>query len=221
MSKAAIFDLDGTLINTIKDLTTAFNIAIATVGEAPKTEEQYRQYIGSGSLNVLKLIFAESNKSYSIEELEKMLHIFMVEYEKLDDKETVPYEGITELIVKLKNDGFKLAILSNKPHDPAVRCVKNVLNYNDYELIHGKSDTIPLKPSPDGLNYFIKTMGVEKENCFYIGDSDVDILTGKSAGVTNIGVTWGFRGRKELEGVGADYIVDTTDELYRILTEDK
>ena len=128
-----------------------------------------------------------------------------------------PYEGIPEMLKALKDRGIHLAVLSNKPDRQTVKVVKEIFGDNIFDYAQGQKDGIRRKPAPDGVWYLMEQMQVSKEECLYIGDSEVDLATGKAAGMKTILVSWGFRGRKALEEDGADCIVDSVDEILEIM----
>ena len=128
-----------------------------------------------------------------------------------------PCEGVSEMLYKLKKQGVKLAVLSNKPHCQAVKAVHAIYGEKLFDWVQGQKDEIPRKPDPAGVFYVAKKLGVDYKECLYVGDSEVDVVTGKNAGVKTIAVTWGFRTKEELMIAGAQYMIDKAEKLQEYL----
>ena len=128
-----------------------------------------------------------------------------------------PCEGVPEMLYKLKEQGVKLAVLSNKPHCQAVKVVHAIYGEKLFDWVQGQKDEIPRKPDPAGVFYVAKKLGVDYKECLYVGDSEVDVVTGKNAGVKTIAVTWGFRTKEELMIAGAQYMIDKAEKLQEYL----
>lgn len=208
-----IFDLDGTLLNTIGDLCDSTNYALTTHGFPSRSIEEVTSFVGNG---VQKLIERSVPLGTSPEKTQLVLNSFRDYYKEHMQDKTEPYEGIIELLTELKSRGVKTAIVSNK-YDAAVRNLKS-----DYfeELIQeaiGESPTVPKKPAPDSVYTALNLLHAQKEECLYVGDSDVDMLTAQNAGVTSVGVTWGFRSRECLQQAGAKHIIKHPLELLNLL----
>ena len=212
--EAVIFDLDGTLIDTLEDLKDSINFALEQHGMPERSLEEVRTFVGNG---VKKLVFRSVPENTSEELRESCLKAFKAHYITNSMNKTRPYNGICELIKKLKEKGVKLAVVTNKTQD-AADAIMNEFFKDDFEIIIGQIDGVAQKPQPDGVWYAIEKLGASKQNSVYIGDSEVDCLTAKNSGIPIIGVTWGFRGRKVLEENNADYIVDSPEEILNIIT---
>lgn len=212
--EAVIFDLDGTLIDTLEDLKDSINFALKQHGMPERSLEEVRSFVGNG---VKKLVFRSVPENTSDELRESCLKAFKAHYITNSMNKTRPYNGICELIKKLKEKGVKLAVVTNKTQD-AADGIMNEFFKDDFEIIIGQIDGVAQKPQPDGVWYAIEKLGASKQNSVYIGDSEVDCLTAKNSGIPIIGVTWGFRGRKVLEENNADYIVDSPEEILNIIT---
>lgn len=212
--EAVIFDLDGTLIDTLEDLKDSINFALEQHGMPERSLEEVRTFVGNG---VKKLVFRSVPENTSEELRESCLKAFKAHYITNSMNKTRPYSGICELIKKLKEKGVKLAVVTNKTQD-AADGIMNEFFKDDFEIIIGQIDGVAQKPQPDGVWYAIEKLGASKQNSVYIGDSEVDCLTAKNSGIPIIGVTWGFRGRKVLEENNADYIVDSPEEILNIIT---
>ena len=214
--KACIFDLDGTLTNTLESMTYSVNLTLKEMGLSQITKDQCRMFVGNGArvLIVESLKVSGDPKASRIEEGMKI-------YGRIFDQNctyhVTLYEGIPEMLKALKDRGIHLAVLSNKPDRQTVKVVKEIFGDNIFDYAQGQKDGIRRKPEPDGVWYLMEQMQVSKEECLYIGDSEVDLATGKAAGMKTILVSWGFRGRKALEEDGADCIVDSVDEILEIM----
>lgn len=207
-----IFDLDGTLLDTLLDLANAVNFAMRAKGYPERTTEEVRSFIGNGIKVLIKRSVPEntSEKDYA-----EALEIFTKYYLEHIADNTKPYDGITQVVETLRSNGCKVAVLSNKAHVAAQAVVKDFFG-DIFDVVVGKMDEFPSKPEPDSLFYTIKTLGVKPEDCVYIGDSDVDVLTAHNAGLPCIGVTWGNRDEDVLVASGAEYIARTPNEILDI-----
>ena len=189
-----IFDLDGTLTDTLESLVYATNQTLENLGLNPITVEQCRMFVGNGARKLaMKLylkIFSE-NCLYHVK----------------------PYEGILELLKNLRERGIRLAVHSNKPHEQAVDVVRNIFGDGIFDIVQGQEEGLARKPDPAGVVRIAGQMGVDIKDCIYIGDSEVDIQTGANAGIPAVGAAWGFRGRTLLSEAGAKIIIDRPEEL--------
>ena len=191
MYKVAIFDLDGTLLNTLKDLADACNFALRSHGFSEHQIDEYKYFLGNGVYKLVERALPMDKKDG--ETVDKVLTEFKKYYEKHKSDFTKPYDGIEELLIALKEIGIKTAVVSNKPHEFAVEIVERYFA-KSFDIVFGKREGYLAKPDPttviETLNYF----ECKKEEAVYIGDSDVDMFTGKNAGIFSIGAAWGFRG---------------------------
>ncbi len=211
--KAVVFDLDGTLIDTLEDLRDSVNYALEKHDMPERSLDEIRRFVGNG---IGKLI-SRSVKENTPEELEKsVLKVFKAHYLENSMNKTRPYNGIPELVKRLKEMGVKIAVVTNKTQDAAIN-IMNAFFKDDFEIIIGQVDGMAQKPQPDGVWRAMEKLGATKQNSVYVGDSEVDCLTAKNSGIPIIGVNWGFRGRKTLEENNADYIVDSPDEIIEIV----
>ncbi|OYP12817.1 phosphoglycolate phosphatase [Lachnotalea glycerini] len=215
MYKACIFDLDGTLTDSVESIAYSANRAIQEYGFNPNPVEAYKMFAGDGADKMLKrsLIAAGDTNLFYFEQVKQR-------FQDLFAKDCMymvkPYDGIVELLIELKNKNIKLAVLSNKPHNRAVDVVETIFGKNYFDIIIGQSDHINKKPSPDGALIIADELSLLTNECLYIGDTDTDMLTGKAANMFTVGVTWGFRDRQELIENHADYIIDSPLELLEI-----
>lgn len=209
MIKTVIFDLDGTLLNTLEDLKDATNFALSKFGYPERSLEEVRCFVGNG---VKKLI--ERAVPDNCENIDECLCVFKQNYSENMCNHTAPYNGILKILSDLKSYGVKIGVVSNK-FDSAVKdlCKKYFGDLVDVAI--GQADDVPKKPAPDGVFKAMKELNAEKNSTVYVGDSDVDVETAKNANLTSIGVTWGFRNRKDLEG--ADFIIDNPCDIINIV----
>ena len=214
--KACIFDLDGTLTNTLESMTYSVNLTLKEMGLSQITKDQCRMFVGNGA----RVLIEESLKVSGDPEasrIEEGMKIYGRIFDQNCTYHVTPYEGIPEMLKALKDRGIHLAVLSNKPDRQTVKVVKEIFGDNIFDYAQGQKDGIRRKPEPDGVWYLMEQMQVSKEECLYIGDSEVDAATGKNAGLKTIGVLWGFRDRKTLETAGADHLIARPEELLQFV----
>ena len=214
--KACIFDLDGTLTNTLESMTYSVNLTLKEMGLSQITKDQCRMFVGNGA----RVLIEESLKvsgDPKASRIEEGMKIYGRIFDQNCTYHVTPYEGIPEMLKALKDRGIHLAVLSNKPDRQTVKVVKEIFGDNIFDYAQGQKDGIRRKPAPDGVWYLMEQMQVSKEECLYIGDSEVDAATGKNAGLKTIGVLWGFRDRKTLETAGVDDLIDRPDELLQFV----
>ena len=218
MIKTCIFDLDGTLINSLPAIAHFGNTALSAYGFPTHETEKYKYVVGDGAAVLVHRMLGE----YDTDENYKKVK---AEYDRLYESDvlynTFPYDGIKELLSNLKQNGIKIAVLSNKPHNVTSMVVTKLFGENTFDICFGQRDNIPKKPAPDGALIICKEIGCTKDEVIFIGDTNVDIRTGKNAGFTTIGVLWGFRDENELKEANADYIVSSTDKILDIVLNRK
>lgn len=209
MIKTVIFDLDGTLLNTLLDLKESTNYALRQFGYPERTLEEIRYFVGNGVRKLIERAVPENCGN-----VEECLDVFKKHYEKNMYNNTVSYNYIETMLKTLKSEGIKLGVVSNK-FDLAVKelCKKYYDGLVDIAIGQG-GDVLP-KPSPFGVYKAMKELGADKASTIYVGDSEVDVQTAQNANIPCIGVTWGFRGRAYLDG--ADYIIDDPCEIINIV----
>ena len=211
--KACIFDLDGTLTNTLESMTYSVNLTLKEMGLSQITKDQCRMFVGNGA----RVLIEESLKvsgDPKASRIEEGMKIYGRIFDQNCTYHVTLYEGIPEMLKALKDRGIHLAVLSNKPDR---QTVKEIFGDNIFDYAQGQKDGIRRKPEPDGVWYLMEQMQVSKEECLYIGDSEVDAATGKNAGLKTIGVLWGFRDRKTLETAGADHLIERPEELLQFV----
>lgn len=214
--KACIFDLDGTLTNTLESMTYSVNLTLKEMGLSQITKDQCRMFVGNGA----RVLIEESLKVSGDPEasrIEEGMEIYGRIFDLNCTYHVTPYEGILEMLRALKDREIHLAVLSNKPDRQTVKVVKEIFGDGIFDYAQGQKDGIRRKPEPDGVWYLMEQMQVSKEECLYIGDSEVDAATGKNAGLKTIGVLWGFRDRKTLETAGADHLIERPEELLQFV----
>lgn len=214
--KACIFDLDGTLTNTLESMTYSVNLTLKEMGLSQITKDQCRMFVGNGA----RVLIEESLKvsgDPKASRIEEGMKIYGRIFDQNCTYHVTPYEGIPEMLKALKDRGIHLAVLSNKPDRQTVKVVKEIFGDNIFDYAQGQKDGIRRKPAPDGVWYLMEQMQASKEECLYIGDSEVDAATGKNAGLKTIGVLWGFRDRKTLETAGADHLIERPEELLQFV----
>lgn len=214
--KACIFDLDGTLTNTLESMTYSVNLTLKEMGLSQITKDQCRMFVGNGA----RVLIEESLKvsgDPKASRIEEGMKIYGRIFDQNCTYHVTPYEGIPEMLKALKDRGIHLVVLSNKPDRQTVKVVKEIFGDNIFDYAQGQKDGIRRKPAPDGVWYLMEQMQVSKEECLYIGDSEVDAATGKNAGLKTIGVLWGFRDRKTLETAGADHLIERPEELLQFV----
>ena len=214
MKKAVIFDLDGTLSDSIASMKYCGDRALAPFGYGPFPESDYKYFVGDGAANLVK----RALKAGGDEDLVHFEEAFAL-YKKFfaDDcmYQVKPYEGIPELLAALKEKGLKIAVLSNKPHDQTIDVIETLFGKGYFDIIQGQKDGLPIKPDPAGVFAILKQLNLTAEDILYLGDTATDMKTGKSAGAFTVGALWGFRDRKELEEGHADAIIAHPLELLR------
>ena len=207
----AIFDLDGTLLDTLDDLTDSMNYILGMHNFPLRTRDEVRNFVGNG---VRKLVERAVPPEYKADEefIDKFYDDFSLYYNSHSDIKTAPYPGTLDMLDKLLENGFDIAIVSNKI-DSAVKSLSAKFFGERIKSATGEKPSIRHKPEPDMVIMAMEEMGADKENSIYIGDSEVDIQTAKNAGIPCISVLWGFKDRKFLEDSGATVIVESMEEL--------
>lgn len=212
MEKLVIFDLDGTLLNTIADLGNAANHTLKEIGLPQHTIDEYRLMVGNGMRKLIMRALPDDMASDDTF-VDNTLAKFLEYYAEHIDVYTQPYPGIPELISALSTEGFKLAVASNKIQAGAERLIAKFFPDIPFVSVMGNSPKYPLKPDAAVVEYIMKKAGTDRDHTIMIGDSGTDIQTAQNAGIPIIAVSWGFRPRHEL--TAANYIADTTDQLKR------
>lgn len=214
VTKYVFFDLDGTVADTLEDLANAVNFALEKNGFSTYPVDDYRYFVGNGVDNLIKNVLAEHDTETLATETKQLFRDYYADH-CLDC--TKRFKGMSELLCRLAEEGIVTAVISNKPDRFVPRIVGTLYPEHHFALTWGQQEGIPRKPAPDALYKAMELLGAEKDQVLYVGDSNVDVRFAHAAGVRVCGVEWGFRGRKELIEAGADSIVSTPKELYRVI----
>lgn len=214
-TELAIFDLDGTLVDSIGDLAVACNTALALRGLPQHSYEAYCSFVGNGIMRLVERALPEPLRSP--ENVALVRADFVAYYTDHLDVRTKPYPGIPELLAELVRRGVKLAVASNKFQAGTEKVIRSFFPDIRFEAVLGQREDVPLKPDPAVAEEILSLTGTPRDRALFVGDSAIDILTARAAGIRSAGVTWGFRQRAELEEAGADRIVDRADQLLGLL----
>ncbi len=210
MYKIIIFDLDGTLANTLEDLADAVNYGLKKEGLPIHSVEEYKIMVGNGADMLIKRAIAPIDDETVFERVKGDFNTY---YNKHSIDKTVAYDGISHMLAKLREKNIVTAVLSNKPDQFVSNILNKIYPQHKFEYEWGKKPEYKVKPNPEALIAMLDKAGFNREECLYVGDSNVDCYTAKNAGVKCCGVSWGFRGREELVSCGADFIIDNPMEL--------
>lgn len=213
MKHAVIFDLDGTLLNTLGDLRAATNHALEVRGLPPHSMEEIRQFIGNG----IRLLICRAMPEGTPEaEIDAALDDFKAYYAAHIHDRTVPYDGIPQLLTALRKRGIKVAVLSNKIDSASQQLIEYFFP-GKTDVVFGEHVGVPRKPDPTSCRMVMQRLGVQPEQVLYVGDSGTDMQTAKNAGLYAVGVTWGFRSKEVLLEYGADILVHRPEQILQIL----
>lgn len=217
MKHAVIFDLDGTLLNTLGDLRAATNHALEVRGLPPHSMEEIRQFIGNG----IRLLICRAMPEGTPEaEIDAALDDFKAYYAAHIHDRTVPYDGIPQLLTALRKRGIKVAVLSNKIDSASQQLIEYFFP-GKTDVVFGEHVGVPRKPDPISCRMVMQQLGVQPEQVLYVGDSGTDMQTAKNAGLYAVGVTWGFRSKEVLLEYGADVLVHRPEQILQILDSDE
>lgn len=216
MFKAAVFDLDGTICDTIATIAYYGNRALEKFGFDPIEEEKYKYFAGDGA----KVLICRMLAYHGIENeklSEEMLAFYKPDYERDSLYKTGVFDGIAEVLSQMKKQGMKIGVVSNKPHGAVCDVLNAMFEKDTFDDFTGMTDETAKKPDPAEVLKLIKKFGAKPEECIYVGDTNVDMITGKRAGMYTVGVLWGFRDCDELKQNGADIIIKEPKELLEIM----
>jgi phosphoglycolate phosphatase len=213
--QAIIFDLDGTLLDTLADIGDSVNLMLAEYGFPGHTTDDYRRFIGNGIRMLVTRALPIEGRSEELVAacVRRAREIYWENW----NRKTRPYDGITDLLDQLKTRGLPLAVLSNKPHDFTVRYVHAYFDRWDFKVVMGQNDHFPVKPDPASALDIARQMGLAPESFLFVGDSAVDMKTAEAASMHAVGVAWGFRGPKELRENGCQTLVSHPLEIIELL----
>lgn len=213
--KAVIFDLDGTLLDSLEDIADAANRVLLNKGFPSHNVDAYRYFVGDGIHILMSRVLPEERRDDDT--IEECIKSFREEYSHNWYVKTRPYEGIPEMLDELTARGLKLAVLSNKPDDFAKKCVYEFFREWHFEVVWGYQSQIPPKPDPGGALQIAEQMDVQPESILYLGDTDIDMKTAVAAGMFSIGALWGFRSLEELKNGGAKEVIARPEDILDFL----
>lgn len=211
MVKAVLFDLDGTLLDTLPDIRFVLNETLKKFGYPEITVEDARAYIGEGAYRLV-----ERALPAGAENTEECFEYFKTVYASCNNRKTRPFEGVMDLLARLRAQGVKIAIITNKPQAATEECVKQFFP-DTFDFVAGDGGLFPCKPDPSLAQYAALSMHVSPAECAFVGDGETDVLTAINAKMKGVSVLWGYRTREQLEAVGAKRFVETVEELGKIL----
>ena len=216
--KGIIFDLDGTLINSLQDIALCMNDVLKQFNHKTHDIKEYNYFVGDGALVLTQNVLPKNSTQ---QEIQKVLERFKEVYNLNIYHNTKPYEGIIDLLKKLEKEQFKLGILSNKPHKFTLQYAQKHFNDLNFQEIHGQKENIPKKPHPLGALNIAESFNLKTNEIFYVGDTSTDMKTASNANMKSIGVAWGFRPVEELLEYKADFIANNPEELFDIIMSAK
>ena len=214
--KACIFDLDGTLTDSLESLAYSVKATLREMDLPEITTDECRRFVGDGARCLMERSLRATGEE-NVKRIEEAMEIYGRIFDENCTYHVTPYEGICQILSDLKKEGVKLAVLSNKPDQQTVKVVHEIFGEDVFDYAQGQIENIKRKPEPDGIYCLLEKMNVTKEECLYVGDSEVDVKTGKNAGLKTICVLWGFRDRKTLEAAGAQVMIDRPEELLQFV----
>lgn len=211
MKQLVIFDLDGTLLNSIGDLCVSVNQALEKCGFPIHTEDSYRFMVGDGVMKLFERALPEGGRTE--ENVLRIRDLFIPFYEVHNADRSHPYEGVVGLLEELQTRGVRMAVASNKYHSATLKLIRHFFPTIHFEVVFGNREGVPRKPDPQIVEEILERVGVAKNEVLYVGDTNVDMQTAKNAGVDCIGVSWGFRPKVELAAHNPLAIIDHPSEL--------
>ncbi len=209
--KAVIFDLDGTLVDSLQDLADATNYALKFFGQPVHNTEAIKQMVGEGTDTLISKALAGDKQELIGQVLAKMRE----KYDKICLNKSRPYKGLLEVVAELAKRQIKLAVLTNKDEKMSQKIVSHFFD-GFFQIVKGTTQAVPVKPEPTAALQILEKLDIRPQEAIFVGDSNIDIQTAKAANIKAIGVSWGFRGRKELIGAGADIIIDYPYQLLEL-----
>ena len=218
MKKLVIFDLDGTLLNTIEDLGNAANYALSLNGYPTHSLASYPFFVGNGVRNLIRKALPDDMRTDSI--IESLLKDFKEYYNEHNTDCTKPYDGIEELLRNLQDNGVKIAVASNKYQQATEKIIAHYFGDIDFVAVYGQREGVNVKPDPSVVFSILSDAKVPKSEVLYVGDSGVDMETARRACVDSVGATWGFRSEKELNEYHADMIVNKASDIFDIVMKE-
>lgn len=220
--RAAVFDLDGTLSDSIGSIKYSCDLCLEEAGYGPFPEEDYKYFVGDGAAELIRRALKASGDE-KLTHFEEVFARYREVFAEHCMDGVTPYPGIRELLAELKKRGIRLAVLSNKPHEETLRVIRELFGEGIFDVVQGQTEGLDIKPSPQGVFRILESLRqktgeeLRPENLLYFGDTSTDMRTGRSAGAYTVGVLWGFRKEEELREAGADVIIGHPMELDRFL----
>lgn len=212
MFKAAVFDLDGTLLDTLESIAVNANGALAACGLKTHDIDDYRMFAGDGQVMLLKRALAASGDPEAVH-FDEVSAQYRRRFREGCSYHVKPYDGVRETLDELKGLGVRIAVVSNKNHENTIKALDDAFGSGYFDFALGKKDGVRLKPDPQPLNMALEALGLSSGQCLYAGDTITDMLAGKNAGLFTVGVCWGFRDRAELESGNPAAIIERPDQL--------
>lgn len=213
--KAVLFDLDGTLLDTLEDLCNSVNRVLESKGFPVHPLHAYRYFVGDGAATLFRRVLPEGHRDEQI--IQECLLDFRKDYGHNWNVKTKPYPGIDTLLDALTAQGVQMSVLSNKPHETTVKCIQGILPGWRFEPVFGQREGVPKKPDPSGAKEIAGMLGLKPAEFLYLGDTGTDMQTAAAAGMFPVGALWGFRTKEELLERGARALVHRPDELLEFL----
>lgn len=217
MTKIIIFDVDGTILNTIDTIRYHVNKTFEGLGLEGFTNKEVEEVLGYSSNYLIESLLKKRGLDYDEALLKKTVDDYHKNYQKEVSRFTKPYEGIVDILINLREEGYGLVALSNKPQHTLSRLFKNIDFEKYFDYYMGQEDGFPKKPDPYMVNKILDRFSVDKKDVILVGDSEVDYMTAKNSGIGFIAVSWGFRSRDYLIGLKPDNLVDTSEDLLKLL----
>jgi len=216
--RATIFDLDGTLLDTLDDIANAANRVLAARGFPTHPNADYRTFVGDGVVTLMSRVLPEEHRDQAT--LQACVGAYVEEYARSWNVQSKPYTGVPEMLDSLLDRGLKLAVLSNKPDRFTQQCVGELMANWAFDAVLGASDAFPRKPNPSSAMEIARRLEVRPAECLYVGDSGVDMQTARAAHMCAVAVLWGFRGKEALLKNGAQHLVEKPGEILHLLSEE-
>lgn len=214
--KAVIFDLDGTLSDSIHSIKYSGDRTMELFGYGPFSVEQYKYFVGDGAANLVRRALKAGGDTQLVH-FEEAYARYREIFRENCMYRVRPYEGIPELLAALKAQGIKIAVFSNKPHAETINVIETLFGKEYFDVIQGQKEEVAIKPSPEGVFQIFAQLKVTAADVLYLGDTATDMKTGKNAGIFTVGALWGFRERRELEEGGANVLIEHPLELLRYI----